>query len=220
MKKSVFFSILVLSLAAALAAVPAFAGPDYLYNNTSTGSFSTDGWGINQGITDSFTLTQNSTITGAMVGLWLSSGDTPTSVTWEITTVPNPDIVNQTFHPPPFPAGSVTSPIAFTLGAGSLYGYDIYQAFFSIPDLTLTAGTYWLELDSGTTTLGYNNISWDESDGPSTAYAGDIGLMSGSETFGIEGYVGGPVVPEPTSFLLLGSGLAGLAGVIKRKLAA
>jgi hypothetical protein len=45
-----------------------------------------------------------------------------------------------------------------------------------------------------------------------------IGFDIGSETFAL--YGSSSPVPEPSSFLLLGSGLAGLVGVIKRKLMA
>jgi hypothetical protein len=92
----------------------------------------------------------------------------------------------------------------------------------SIPALELNAGTYWFEIDGAYTAInGVLGTAWDESDGPSVAYGGDIGLMAGSETFQILGEPAGPIVtPEPSSFLLLGSGLAGLAGFVKRKLLA
>ena len=70
------------------------------------------------------------------------------------------------------------------------------------------------------------NAGWDISNGPSVAYSVLYGSTSNlvvpgsnSETFQILG-TPADVTPEPSSFLLLGSGLVGLAGVLKRKLMA
>jgi hypothetical protein len=97
----------------------------------------------------------------------------------------------------------------------------------SIPSLSLPAGTgYWFTLQNAAT-VDDGPAYWDDNDGPSVAWESLHGNVndyegftgSNSETFSILGNTG-PVVPEPSSFLLLGSGLAGLAGLLKRKLRA
>jgi hypothetical protein len=95
------------------------------------------------------------------------------------------------------------------------------QIIFNIDNPDLLAGSYWLEVDNIVGSLYDNPVSvlWDTSYGPSTAYSNYSDGSIDSHTFQILGTEDSST-PEPSSFLLLGSGLAGLAGLIKRKLTA
>jgi hypothetical protein len=92
--------------------------------------------------------------------------------------------------------------------------------------LTLGPGTYWFQLTNATDDVPLSEgiwVTWDASNGSSTAYQSAVGSGTDvipSDTFQMLGGGGGPVVPEPSSFLLLGSGLAGLAGMVRRKMRA
>jgi hypothetical protein len=107
--------------------------------------------------------------------------------------------------------------------------------FNAITPVELIAGqNYVLEGVSGTTDdytnqitglTSYLPITIDgynyQANGGSLAYDNNVYPASGGlpvQYFGAD--FGGTVTPEPSSLLLLGSGLAGLAGVIKRKLTA
>jgi hypothetical protein len=170
----------------------------------------TDAWTISSGfqVSDSFTLTGTSTLTGAQIGLWIS-GDTPGSVDWSIGTTYNDNTYGSG-------TGTLTNTFQYTNGNG---GYNIYESIFTLSG-TLGAGTYWLTLQNSDP-LCY----WDMNGGPSQVWESDYGLNpagygpSGtanppSDSFQIYGTSSS--VPEPATMLLFGLGLIGVAG-IRRK---
>lgn len=219
--KSGIFALSALALVCAMATLPAKAD-SVLYDNTGPTSYGYNGNAgipINSGwaATDSFTLASNSTLSGVNFVVWVFPGDKLASVNWLIT--------NSAFGGAM--EGSGTATVAGTYLGKDPQGYndDLYQESFTLPGLSLTAGTYYLQLQYAATLDGYPAF-WDASNGPSDAVINQYGSIfdangfggfagTNSETFQIFGNT-----PEPSSFLLLGSGLASLAGLLRRRLMA
>src|SRR5664279_2974623 len=105
------------------------------------------------------------------------------------------------------------------LGTNS-YGYAIFQADFAFAGIPWS-GDGWMSLQNACTTSGCsvsNPVYWDENSGPSDAFDNGILGTIPSETFTLTGSTGGSTTPEPSSIMLLASGVCGLAAVLRRKL--
>ena len=202
-------------LALCLAVVPAVA--QTVYSNGAING-NTDAWTVNFGfvVSDTFNVTNNNTtITGGSFGMWLFSGDTLTSAELSITSGENSgtSYFDQTVN---FTQGSCTA---------NQYGYNVCQENTSFNGPTLNAGTYWLNLQNASVPSG-DPVYWDENSGGSQASENSVGSIP-SEAFTVLGTSStgtstssttGTSVPEPSSIMLFGSGILGLAGVLRRKL--
>ena len=197
-------------LCLALVAIPAAADQTLYDNGPINGSV--DAWTINFGysVTDSFTLSSASTITGFQFGVWAYPGDTPLSVDYSIGSSP-------------YGGTSTTVSLSTAFQYSNQYGYDIDLESVTGLNVPLSAGTYWLTLQNAVTTQG-EPLYWDENSGPSSACESSLGTIP-SESFQIIGVSGttsttntSSTTPEPGSIMLFGSGILGLAGVLRRKL--
>jgi len=200
-------------VASVLVAAPAMAST--LYSNGPING-TVDAWNTCCGliVSDSFTLSSNSTVTSFDGGFWVGPGDSPASTSWAITTG-NPSFLGGTVVASG--SGSYSNSL-YCLGCG-LGVFDIYTSTLSGLNVSLAAGTYYLELYNGLTAFGGNSsLFWDENSGPSTAYEYPF-FTTGipSQAFNIYGTTG-TTTPEPGTLILLGSGIAGLAGMLRRKI--
>jgi hypothetical protein len=204
-----------------MTAVPASA--QVLYDDGPING-TTNAWTINFGfvVSDTFTLAHNATVGGFDLGVWEFSGDRTLTVDWLITSDP----YGGTQY------GKGTATVTDTFISVNQFGYDIDKLSATISGPTLNAGTYWLNFLNGVTTQG-DPLFWDENSGvgckgddgmgggcPSQACGGTcIGGEAGipPESFDILG-TGGGTVPEPSSFVLFGSGVLSLVGLLRRKL--
>lgn len=195
-------------LALCLAVVPAVAQTD-LYDNGPTNG-TTDGWDISDGfvVSDSFAVGSPSTLTGLTFSVWLFPGDVIQGVSVEITssefggTVYANESINLTA------SGCVNNQFGFNVCTESgSFGTGV----------SLGGGTYWLTLANAV--IPDDPVYWDENSGPSSASENEVGTIP-SESFTLLGTnttTTGGTTPEPSSILLFGSGILGLAG-LRRKL--
>jgi hypothetical protein len=100
------------------------------------------------------------------------------------------------------------------------FGFNVCLETANLTPFNLNAGTYWLNLENGQVSNG-DPVYWDENDGPSAASEGSLGTIP-SESFTILGTTTSTTgttstSPEPSSIILLGSGILGMAGIVRRK---
>ena len=200
-------------LCLALAAVPALA-QEFYENGPINGT--TDAWTINFGyiVSDTFTVTPNATMDGFEFGVWEFPGDTMTTVDWTVTTTENGTGV-----------GHELTPVTDKFISTNQYGYNIDVITVTNQNLNLSGGTsYWLNLANAVVPSG-DPVYWDENSGagcksngcPSSASESAVGTIP-SEAFTIQYTEGTGTTPEPSSIMLFGSGILGLAGLLRRKL--
>ncbi len=219
-------------LCLALAAIPAWAQRCSYYsywcydNGPINGN--TDAWTINDGyiVSDTFTAGYArygpDQVSGFSFGVWELSGDTMTSVDWSITSGENSGMT--------FGSGTATKSggtLTDAFISTNWYGFDIDLIAVSGLSVNVTGGTtYWLNLQNAVVTNG-DLVYWDENSGafcgglngtgqgcPSQASENTIGTIAG-EAFTVQGAL---YSPEPSSIVLFGSGILGVAGVLRRKL--
>jgi PEP-CTERM motif len=197
-----------------LAVVPAAA--DTLYNNGPC-NCDTDAWTINFdfSVSDSFLVGNDSLIQDLHFVYWdASDTDVLTTVDMQIGSAP-------------FTGGTQTlNGVTNTFLGTNSYGYSVFQANYTFTAIPWS-GAGFVTLSNACTVSGCsvsNPIYWDENSGagctssgcPSTAYESSFGSIP-SETFTLTGVHNG-TTPEPGSIILFGSGILGLAGILRRRL--
>jgi hypothetical protein len=192
-----------------LAVSPAMA--DTLYSNGAYNG-TNDGWTINFGfsVSDSFTAPSGSQVQGLSFVYWdASSQDLLTTVDMQLGSTSFGGTIN------------TLSGVTNTFLGTNQYGYNLYQASYSSIGSLPWSGAGYVTLSNACTTTGCSvttPIYWDENSGPSTAYENTLGSVP-SEAFTLTGTTTTPsTTPEPSSIMLFGSGILGLAGVLRRKL--
>ena len=106
------------------------------------------------------------------------------------------------------------------------FGYGIYDVKVNLnADINMVAGsTYWVTVSNATDAGNDGTQAWDipngGSGGPATCNFRQSGVNDGDCGLGGESFTisSGTTTPEPSSILLFGSGILGLAGVLRRKL--
>ena len=197
------------------------ARADTIYTDGPTnGTFSA--LTINNGVQteDSFTVAATSTLTSVTFGDWVTDGDQALSIEWAI--VPS--------------EGSQTPVCSTCSGTANLTGVldttnslaKVYDETFSLPDITLAPGTYWLELQDELLSEG-DAAYWDINGGPSMVWNSAVGDLSNnacnvsstgtcSNAFTIYGTVDAAATPEPGSLTLFGAAAVVIATQLRRRI--
>ena len=199
-----------------LATAPAWAQLTLVYSNGPING-TTDGWTINFGyiVSDSFELFDATNVRLFTFGAWEFPGDAMSSVDWSITSGENGGTV--------YGSGTASGTnLSDKFISTNQFGYDIDMITVSGLNLNLNAGTYWLNLQNAAVPSG-DPVYWDENSGvgcpspgcPSQASESAVGTIA-SEAFAIYSTKGGTTA-EPSSVMLFGSGILGLAGILRRR---
>jgi hypothetical protein len=216
-----FASLSLLALCLMLAAAPAVA---QIYSNGPTNG-NLYAWNINSEFVVSDTFNVNNAwdfavVQGASFSMWLYPGDVLSSAELSITSSENGGTSYFDQYVNFNSTNCQANQYGFNVCTETTY-FENYNA--------MTNGTYWVNLKNASVTSG-DPVYWDENFGGPSSYALGQSLASEntvgtipSESFtlyGVQTYVNNSTttVPEPSSIMLIGSGILGLAGMLRRKL--
>lgn len=201
-------SLLLSLFAVCLTVAPAVAQTD-LYDNGPTDG-TDNAWTFNFGFvpSDEFTLSQAATVNGLQFAAWLMPGDVLQSVEVSVTSQE-------------FGGTTYLDQVATITQSGcsmNQFGFNICVESANLTPFGLSAGNYWLNLENGQVNTD-DPVYWDQNSGPSGASEGSLGTIP-SEAFTILGTgttSSTGTTPEPASIMLFGSGMLGIAGMLRRK---
>ena len=165
-----------------------------------------------QSIYDTFTATGSGTLGELDVGLWVSAGATPTTLTWWLGSTPFDNSLG---------GGTVALSAAdYVFHNGPVFGYDVYNVKLTgLSSAMLNAGsTYVLTLGNGNDSSGGQRVAWDLNNGPTTCGWTVGGIDQGDCGFGGEAFtLKSGSVPEPASWALMLMGFGGLGAMLRRR---
>jgi len=211
-------------LCLALAAVPALAQSQFYENGPINGT--TDAWTINFGyvVSDTFFTNNYNVVTQFQFGIWEFPGDSILSIDYSITDSENAPCPSELCLGNGTVAGKN---LIDNFISSNQFGYNIDSANALIPGVQVPEGVeLWLNLSNAVVPSG-DPVFWDENSGagcnspqcPSSASESSVGTIPSESftMFGTQSSTSG-TTPEPSSIMLFGSGILGLAGLLRRKL--
>ena len=204
------FASLSLLAICLLAAVPAFANDVTLYpNGTVTSSGGAHDYNIKSpySVSDPFTVVD-------------SDIETLSIEYWDHSNTVFLNTVQMALGSTAFSGSFETlTALSNTLQSGTAnsHGYYLVVADFTFPSIDWINGG-WITLENATIGTG-GTVLWDASDASLDAYNSSNGGVTKTAVYGETFSLDGDITPEPSSLLLLGSGMLGLAGMLRRKLA-
>jgi hypothetical protein len=196
-----------------LAAVPALADETLYFNGTVTATGGAHDYNTKSpySISDPFTVPNSSDIETLSIEYWDHSN---TVVLSSLQMAIGSTAFGGSFETISPDAGSNT---LLNGGVANSHGYYLVVADFTFTSIDWS-GAGWITLENAICGTGCT-VLWDASDPNLDAYNSSTGGLAKASIYGETFSLDGEITPEPSSLLLLGSGLLGLAGVLRRKLA-
>jgi hypothetical protein len=200
--------LFALAACAIALSIPSLASASILYSSLPDSDISSPNIYGDYSISAQFSLTDDSVLDSATVGLWMALNTPPSSLDWSIQSASNGGVLFSGI------GAALTNDGPSPVRNGQ---YDLYYSTFTLPSIALDAGTYWLHLSNcGTTDADGCGWGINSASGSDVQFSSNGSSAIGKVAFSVQGAVA-TTAPEPATWLMFVPALAGLATVIRRR---